>query len=225
MARTFTLVQLRTRALQLADRENDNALNTSEANDAINAGIAFVWNELTRLAPEQHSSDQTITTSSGTMAYALPATFRSSLFLYSQEFSDGSRRPIDIITTWDRANFKAPTATYTLIHEYVPSPTLLSSDSDTFDGVCGFEDIVAAHAARRFLQKEEGDISVVQGIINEWLAQMQRTYQRQRGPRWLNDVDARDARLFPTTVGIRGYRIRGDNIEVYENVLPLMVPS
>lgn len=225
MARSFTLAQMRTRALQLADMENDGHVSTSEANDAINAGVAYTWNELVRLDPSQYSSDATITTTSGTSSYALPSDFRSCVALYNVEASDGSRRPIQLVNNYDRAYFKAPTAAYSLILEYAASPALLSNDSDTFDGVCGFEEVVAAHAARRFLQKDEGDISVVQTILNDWLMTMQRDFRRSRGPRFLLDVDAVDARIYPTTVGIRGYRLRGANIEVYEPVLPLLVTA
>jgi hypothetical protein len=61
--------------------------------------------------------------------------------------------------------------------------------------------------------------------MTEWRQALAADYRRSRGPRWILDVDARDARIFPSAVGIRGYRLRGANIELYEPVLPLVVIS
>lgn len=229
MARSFTLTQLTTRALQLADMESSSFIGSSEATDAINAGIAYVWGELMRVSPDQYSSDATLTTVSGTLAYSLPSDFMRVAAVYSVEASDGSRRPVPMVNTFNRAYYKTPTAVYSLILDYIPTAVKLSSGSDTFDGVCGYEDIVCAHAARRFLQKEESDVSVVQGILAEWRTSIGQNFKAVTGPRDMTDVDAVDARIYPTTIGIRGWRLRGANtsptIELYEPVLPLMVMS
>lgn len=227
MARAFTLTQMTTRALQLADMETSGFIGSSEATDAINAGIAYVWGELIRVSPEQYSSDATLTTVAGTIAYSLPSDFLRAMAVYAVEASDGSRRPIEPVNTFNRAYFKAPTAVYSLVLDYIPTAVKLSSGSDTFDGVCGYEEIVCAHAARRFLQKEESDVSVVQGILAEWRASLGQNFRSTSGPRYVTDVDASDANIYPTAVGIRGWRLRGANtsptIELYEPVLPFMV--
>ena len=199
----------------------------SETIDAINAGIAYVWGELIRVSPDQYSSDFDISTIAGTLAYPLPKDFLRLAALYSIEESDGSRRPIQNINLFSRAYYRAPQAVYSLVLDYIPTAVTLVNASDTFDGVCGYEEIVSAHAARRFLQKEESDVSVVQGIISEWRASLGQNFRSSTGPKFMTDVDAYDARIYPTTIGVRGYRLRGSNampiIELYEPVLPLVV--
>lgn len=225
MARSVTLAQMRTTALRLADMETSGFVGTSEANDAINSAIAEVWDDLIENnQADEFSSDFSITTTAGTASYSLPSDFRSAVALYALEASDGSRRPVMLINNFDRAYHKNPTGAYSLNLEYVPAPPTLSSDSDTFDGISGFEKLVIALAARDFLIKEESDISAVEAVIQDIRRRIS-GYSRSKGPRLLTDVDAIDARIYPTTIGIRGYRIRGSNIEVYEPVLPLMVPT
>jgi hypothetical protein len=44
---------------------------------------------------------------------------------------------------------------------YIPQATTLSSDSDTFDGISGWEEYVIVDAAIKAAQKEESDVSVL----------------------------------------------------------------
>lgn len=44
---------------------------------------------------------------------------------------------------------------------YIPEPSTLSADADTFDGISGWEEYVVIDAAIKAMQKEESDVSVL----------------------------------------------------------------
>lgn len=54
-----------------------------------------------------------------------------------------------------------PQAGLTIRLWYIPQPNTLSSDTDTFDGISGWEEYVVIDAAIKALQKEESDVSVL----------------------------------------------------------------
>lgn len=222
MARTQTLSFMRTRALRIADMETSGFVGTTEANDAINSAIAEVWDLLVNTNPtEMYSKDGSISTVTGTTAYSLPSDFLNAIAVYAVDSTTGTQRPVDPVNNYDRGYMRAPQSTYTITLEYNPVATILVNDSDTFDGVNGYEELVIALAARNFLIKEESDIGAVQQNINEMRARIG-SFKRTRGPRMLTDVSATDVRIYPATLGVRGYRIRAGNIELFESILPLL---
>lgn len=225
MARSQRLDFMRTRALRMADMEAGGYVSPSEANDAINSAITECYDFLISVSPtEMYSSDVTLTTVAGTVQYLLPADFRSAVTVYALDGqTDGSRRPIEKVSSFDRAYYKAPTGVYSLVLEYIPAPQILTDDTDTFDGVSGYEELVIALAARNFLTKEESDITAVQQDISEMRQRIRNMFTRSKGPRYLLDVEAVSTSVIPSTVGVRGYRLRGASIELYESVIPLLV--
>lgn len=54
-----------------------------------------------------------------------------------------------------------PQAGLTIRLWYIPEPSTLTNDSDTFDGISGWEEFVVVDAAIKALQKEESDVSVL----------------------------------------------------------------
>lgn len=66
--------------------------------------------------------------------------------------------------------FIAPQTGDTIVVHYVPRVTLLVNDSDTVDGVNGFEEYIIIDAAIKMAIKEESDVSALmaqkQGIMN-----------------------------------------------------------
>ena len=60
----------------------------------------------------------------------------------------------------------APDSTYTINLSYVPSATFLVNDTDTFDGINGWEDYGTHWAARKMLLKE-GDIEVANLVTQD----------------------------------------------------------
>ena len=92
-----------------------------------------------------------------------------------------------------------PDQVYTISVYYVPAPVLLSADSDTCDGIAGFEEWVVLDAAIRCLQKEESDVSFL-------AAEREKVEARIRNLR--DDRDAGDA---PRVQDVRGRAVAYDS--------------
>lgn len=56
---------------------------------------------------------------------------------------------------------------------YIPEPSTLSLDADTFDGISGWEEYVIVDAAIKALQKEESDVSVLMGQKQALISRIQ----------------------------------------------------
>lgn len=222
MARSWTLAQIRLRAKRAADMENSTFVSDPEWQDIINAELCEVYDMLVQAGPpDYYSVTQGYTTVAGTLAYALPADFRSATVCYAKENVD-QRRPLLEINDYRRAWYRPPQAAYNLELEYVPAPPTLVSDSDTFDGVSGWEELIVAMSARDALMKEESDLTQIEGKIANLKGRIKTaSSQRGAGPQYITDVDSANVWLYPSVVKVRAMRIRGDNIEFYEPSVPL----
>jgi len=219
MARTVTRLQLVNRAKEMADLESSSFISDAQWQDAANRYLTEVYDLLVQSGPpDYYASTATFTTVVGTTAYALPADFRTSSMVYVVE--DGvRRRPLNAVQDRLRQSFQAPTGVYTIELEYIQNPPVLTSDSDTFDGVSGWDELVSALMARFALMKMEQDASGLQQVINECRARI-RTCSSNRdrgGPRYISDIDDNDQMPWWrfSVSPISGYRIRGDNLELY----------
>lgn len=56
---------------------------------------------------------------------------------------------------------------------YIPEPATLTNDTDTFDGISGYEEYVIIDSAIKALQKEESDVSVLMAQKQAMLARIQ----------------------------------------------------
>lgn len=56
---------------------------------------------------------------------------------------------------------------------YIPEPATLSADTDTFDGISGWEEYVIIDSAIKALQKEESDVSILMAQKQAMLARIQ----------------------------------------------------
>jgi hypothetical protein len=221
MARTVTLSSLRTWARQLADVECHPTSAHAELTALANRHLTEVYDALVNAGPpEYYASSTTVTTVAGTTLYALPADFRTLLDVYSHE-SDTDLRLIHPVGNWQRGRYVAPTGVWTCTVEYVPTASALVADGDTFDGVSGWEELIANMMARDVMVKREADPSIVINTIDRMQARIStRARSRDRGhPKYTTDADAQ-AIHFPwgssTGSRIDAYRLRGDNIELYE---------
>lgn len=217
MSRTVTLLQLRTRSLRRADMATTGFVTASEVNDLINDE----WPEVHRLLvqegpPDWFSSTASITTTAGTIAYALPADCYQPTCLYALN-TNGPPRPILPSSDFAIAGMVAPQAVYSLTLEYVPAPTVLANDGDTIDGIAGFDALVTARVARRLFAKAKKDTSQIEGEIGQLTQSLMRGGRHTQGPRYVTDVES-DSWL-PCSVPIGGFRARGGNIEIYETRL------
>jgi len=190
MARTVTLATLRTRVRQLADLENSAFVSDTELTDKINEAITELYDLLVRAAgDEYYATTSSITTTAGTAAYALPATFYKLCGVDWTNPPSGGTATLEPYTLLARNMFTGeangwsfyqrpryrlnrtninfiptPDAGQAITLHYVPTPTALSADGDTFDGIDGWEKLVVYTAAIECLIKEESDPSALMAL-------------------------------------------------------------
>lgn len=183
MARTRTRLQLRDAARREADMVSSTFVTDTMANDWIDTEVAALWDLLVEAAPERYALTTTISTTTGTRAYNVPADFYKPLAVDRQWGADWiACEPWQIAERNDYGNGHATipayriigggltgstaqvyfepdpgTATYRLL--YVQAPQLLTADGSTLDGVAGWDDYVVLGVAIRMKEKEESDYS------------------------------------------------------------------
>lgn len=182
MALTRTLVQLRDEARQLANMENSEFASDAEVNRYVNSAIRDLYDKLVQARGEQYyrvTENLTTTADQSTVALSgLSSDFykllgidlqlsgrwlemRAMDFHHRNNFQlSTTGRPIAyLIKGADLEFFPTPGAVYTIRVHYLPLPTTLSLDADTFDGINGWEDWVVKTVGMWLLLKEESDIS------------------------------------------------------------------
>lgn len=167
MARTTTLSELRTRTKRLGDNRSSSRYSDSEFNDEINLALTYVYDKLVTAYGERYYEKPTptaYTTIAGTGTYNLPSDFyklsRIAVVL------DGSRernldRFVDMETDFTRPVQKV----WAVNLYYVPCATKLVDDADTFDGVNGWEKLIAALAAVALKIPDEEDLTGLMTLI------------------------------------------------------------
>lgn len=186
MARTVTLLSLRTQARERADMEDSDFISDSELNGYINSSIAALYELVVQATGEDYYVVSTeFNTVVGQETYDLPSDFfkawgmdakldnsdwctlRKFNFRERNRYHDDSfsRRGV----TGIRYRIIGSSIYLTPVPDsavpvrlwYVPAPTKLESDSDTFDGIAGWEEYVVVDAAIKMLNKEESDVTVL----------------------------------------------------------------
>lgn len=180
-----TLLQLRTRARQKADMENSEFVSDSELNTYINSGIQELYDLLVATNSDYYLSSTTSTISNGTDTIALPADF---LKLKGVDFYTGGRWvELDSFNfnerNMDSVNFSIAGVEVRYMLQgsnlrlipssdaggqyriwYIPTPTELSLDADSFSGINGWEEYAVVDAAIKCLMKEESSVSTLMEV-------------------------------------------------------------
>ena len=221
MARTVTLLSLRTWSRQLANVEGDPNVTDAELTALANRHLTEVYDALVDAGPpDYYAATTTVTTVAGTSLYALPADFRTLLEVYAQQ-SSTQVRLVHPMRPGERGRYRTPTTSWSLTVDYVPAPPTLVNDGDTFDGVSGWEELIANLMARDVMVKRESDPGAVMASIGALQARIQtRSRSRDRGhPKYTADLDAQSAvqpRETITLNRISAYRLRAGNLELFE---------
>ena len=221
MARTATLLNLRTWARQLSDTENDDSITDAELTALANRHYPEVYDLLIEAGPPEYfASTTTVSVTAGVIQYPLQSDFRALLGVYVHESGD-ERRPIMPMSEGARGRFKAPTLSATVTLEYIPAAGTLASNGDTVDGVSGWEELIVARMARDVMVKLEKDPSLVMANIAALEHRIKhRSKNRDRGqPRRVTDLDEVNVEpVWGWTGGslLGAYRLRAGNIEIYE---------
>ena len=96
------------------------------------------------------------------------------------QFQDGN-------INWIPAN-QAPQTAFRI--NYTPAPPLLAADSDTFDGIAGFEERVVIAAALRAKDKMESDATVLLQRRQDWVKQIEVDGRNRDAAEPLRKVDS-----------------------------------
>lgn len=191
MARSFTLAEIRTRARQRADMQDSTFVTDSELNGYISASYAVLYERLVLSGIAYFESTQTINVVAGTNLYALPSNHMSTVGV-DWVRSSGKFLPLRRLMVRERDTFQEPAeraVAYRLVgnsiqlypdpssaqtyrHIYVPAPADLTLDTDTVDGVSGWEEFIVNDAARKCLMKEESDTSALEREIDRNLSRL-----------------------------------------------------
>lgn len=186
---TWTLANLRTEVRRRADIETSQYVKDPELTNYINSSIAELYDVLTqKFGNDYFLNTYTFNLVNGQAAYNLPVTFFKSLgvdikvsaaneyqTLRRYEFNERNRYNASLLrgvygSTYlryriqgNQINFTpTPTSTEEIRLFYIPLPTTLSADGDTFDGYNGWEEYVIVDAAIKCLEKEESDTRALQ---------------------------------------------------------------
>ncbi len=223
MARTVTLLQLRTRSLRRADMATSGFVTSSEVTDLVNDELPEVYRLLVQVGPpDMYSATANYTTVVGTTSYTLPADFLEETLVYALDTSN-FKRPLLPVDGYALSRVQAPQAAYSVSLEYVPSPPVMAADGDVFDGVAGWDSLLTCRVARRLLQKRKADSSSVDAEISAVTQELRSQARRSKGPRFVRNLDDVCTRSYasPYLVAVSNYRIRAGNIEFYQPMIAL----
>lgn len=184
MARTRTLTLLRDDVRNRADMSfADDFITDTELTEYINQSIARLYNLIVNQAQEYYVTSTTTAVTPGTTDYALPATFyrlRGVDYYVNGRWVPLTREGFNKRDNTNNAALQVGTTvptTYQIVGSnirvfdipeatnirlwYIPAPTRLSADSDTFDGIAGFEEWVVIDSAIKCKMKQEDDVSAL----------------------------------------------------------------
>jgi len=183
MASNVTLGTLKTAARERSDMVNSNFISDSELNRYINSSIKDLYDRLINAGEYYYVSSADISVVGGTATYSLPNDFYKLLGVDLVIDSNGNAvtlRPFQFeqrnsylfTPTWNvvglsylrymlqGSNIKfvpVPSGATTVRLWYSPAFADLVSDSDSFDGINGWEEYVILDAAIKMMIKEESD--------------------------------------------------------------------
>jgi hypothetical protein len=82
-------------------------------------------------------------------------------------------------------------------HIYIPAPADLSGDSDTVDGVSGWEEFIVVDTAKKMLQKEESSTATIERDLERIRARIEEMVQNRAWSTPRRVVDVRGAATGP----------------------------
>ena len=192
MARTQTLLQLRTRARQFCGMENSLFITDAELTGYLNQSICDLESQLEAAgAFARKPQSSAITCTAGTETVSTPS---STLAVYGVDLSvDSTTRTLERIEFDERNMFRewsvptngtpaffrvdgtnihlypTPNRAYTGTVYYYKAHVDLSADGDTYDGVNGWDNYAVWSAVAIMLAKQEGDPQFAMSERGRWL--------------------------------------------------------
>jgi hypothetical protein len=199
---TYTLASIRLSAQRKADMENSNFISQDEWNDNITRSYKELYDLLVSAYGNDYfvsPTPFTITADGVSQTFDLPTDFYKLVGVdVALDNSNNSYVTLKPFMFAERNKYSLPylrnsmgrtSLRYRLINTkimfnqipqaglqarlwYVPEPTNLSLDTDTLDGISGWEEYVIIDAAVKALQKEESDTSDLRASKMEMKARL-----------------------------------------------------
>lgn len=179
---SVTLLEMRTRSRERADMVNSRFITDAELNHYINASVQELYDLLIASRGESYYiSSSTFSTANGTASYNLPSDF---LKLMGVDLNTSPNQAVTLKSfKWQERNqargpyyiqYQAalryqlrggqltfsptPQGAQSITLWYVPRAIVLVGDSDSFDGINGWEEYVIIDAAIKMRVKEESPV-------------------------------------------------------------------
>ena len=180
MANTVTLADLRTRCRERSDMENSQFISPTELLSYINASYAELYDIMVSKFEDYYVTSSTFTIASGANTEALPTDFYklrgvdykidNNNYVAARKFNFSKRNALNNSTIY--AGTGSREIQYRILGNnlhlepasnapgdykiwYTPIYTPLASESDTVDGINGFEEYIVIDVAIKMLAKEE----------------------------------------------------------------------
>lgn len=215
---SITLLELRTRARQMADMEDSEFVTDSELNNYINFAAAELHDILvSTYGSEYFLESTTATTTNGQQAYDLPTNFyklrgvdakiNSQDWINIRPFNFNERNRYEDFGAWTLMGISnvryrimgnsirfTPTPDNNIEYRlwYVPKATVLSDDSDTLDDINQYSDFVIITAAMKMRAKEESEVTLLASERNRILERLKDDAQNRDAaqPESISDIHA-----------------------------------
>ena len=217
MASLVTLAYLRKKAKQRADMENSSFLSDAEWNENINAAAKKLYDILTTFYVDYYFDTHTLTLNGTDDAYPLPDDFYKLLGV--DRIVNGPTGEMISLKPYqfgERSSYLKPSDSGVSIQlSYIPKMPEMAADSDTFDGINGWEQFIILDAAEVALAKEESDTTAIEKAKREMVevitasAPIRDAGELER----VTDVTDRSYAVRQLIEAQLKYRIMGNNIK------------
>lgn len=219
MAAPVTLADLVSRIRFEADMRNSQRATDADIKRLVNVHAQELYDRLvTTGPPDYYLSTYSFTTTPGTVGYTVPEDFRSIVRLY---VNVTSTRQVEVfeMNEGHRAAYDAPQSAISLTMTYIPTFVQLVEDSDTMDGVSGWDELVVQLCARALRARDNRDVSSFATRIDELRGRVL-AYAPQRkagGPKYITDVEAAQSSpwFWYPTLRVDAWTLEGPTLNVY----------
>lgn len=202
---------------------NSKRATDAQINILINTHLAEFYGKLVESGPPDYfSTDYALTTTPGTIAYALPSDFRSLISLCIKD--DTRRRPVYSLRAGTLAQYDAPQSAVQLELRYVPAAPKLTTDADavtgSVDGVSGWDELIVQLCARALMRRERRDTSAFDIAVAEKRAEIlsQARDRSLGGPKYIQDIDEEftTRSRWTSDYSIDAWSLRAGYLDIYQ---------
>lgn len=229
MARNYTVADLITRLDDEVDISGDTHVVQAEKIRYLDTAYARLWTKIAKTSPPDHFiKDVSFNTVAGTKAYSIATIASDGDFwqlknVYVNE-GDGQFRPLPPVNEFNVQAYRAPQVAQAMQLSYIKCAPKLTATNQTIDGVQGWEELMVMYACEDICRKKKDDPR----MYREKIVSLERDieYCGHRDVGWAETI-VRKRNLDPFYLyhnNVDGYRLRGDNLELFYRSGYLTVP-